>query len=476
MKSRHAMMALAAAAASAAGAVAEKPKDSTPPFAVVDPSAQNPIPPALTAPTAAPSNECATSDSELSALREKAAQPQAGSSLLVKLGDTLMQESRGFADGRFVDEAERAYQRALTLDRKNAEAMVGLAWVCHSRHEFEEGNIWAGNALVLNPHLSRAHALLGDAAVEVGVYDKAFEHYQEALDLLPDLSSYSRASQLMWLTGDVTKACWLMEKAISAGGPHPENTAWCQTQLAKMLFETGQLQRADQQVLAALQRAPTNPQALLMAGRIKVANNDYDAATELFGRVLDVAPNHEALVALGDLHALTGRPAESEALYRRVVDLHRNGATHGHGGDTREHTHRTGNTQLARFLADHDRHLEEALMEAVTAYERYPNVFVADTLAWCHYKLGQYSEAHTAIQAAMRWNTPDAAMVFHAGMIAAKRGDPAAAASFLERALKLNPHFHPLKAVIALDELKRLAVSTPDNGIRSLGQAKMVEE
>lgn len=470
------MMALAAAVVCAAGAMAQVVQDSTQPGAGVETTVPNLISPGLPPPTVAPSSGRATSDPELSALREKASHPQAGGSILVKLGDTLMQESRGFADGRFVDEAERAYHRALALNRKNAEAMVGLAWVCHCRHEFEEGNIWAGNALVINPHLSRAHALLGDAAVEAGAYDEAFQHYQEALDLLPDLSSYSRASQLMWVTGDATKACWLMEKAMGAGGPHRENVAWCQAQLAKMHFETGRLLQADEQAQAALRRDPANPHALLIAGRITVAKKEYDAATKLFVQAIDVSPTHEALVALGDLYARTGRPAESEALYQRVADLHRDDASHQHDGNKHPHTHRAGNIQWARFLADHDRRLDEALVEARTAYQRHPNVFVADTLAWCHYKLGNYAEAETAIQAALRWNTPDAAMLFHAGMIATKRGNPSTAASFLTRSLKLNPHFHPLQAAVALDELGRLTGSPPPAGDCSLGEGKIVEE
>ncbi len=49
-----------------------------------------------------------------------------------------------------------------------------------------------------------------------------------------------------------------------------------------------------------------------------------------------------------------------------------------------------GSLELARFYADHDRKLPEALAMAEAEYKATPNVFAADTLAWCYYKNGRY--------------------------------------------------------------------------------------
>ena len=67
--------------------------------------------------------------------------------------------------------------------------------------------------------------------------------YQQMLDIRPDISSYSRGAHLLWLTGDKRKATWLMYKAILTGAPYAENTAWCQTQLALILFNSGAIAR-----------------------------------------------------------------------------------------------------------------------------------------------------------------------------------------------------------------------------------------
>ena len=89
---------------------------------------------------------------------------------------------------------------------------------------------------------------------------------------------------------------------------------------------------------------------------------------------------------------------------------------------------------------------------------------MADTLAWVYYKLERYAEARTAIQEALRWNTPDASILFHAGMIHLRLGDSVRARNYLYRALNLNPQFHPEQAVVATRMLETLAAQGPHAG------------
>ncbi|MCI0538380.1 MAG: tetratricopeptide repeat protein [Verrucomicrobiales bacterium] len=372
----------------------------------------------------------------------------------VQLGDRLMQKARESMESGLYERARSAYHKALDQDAKNEDALVGLAWVNNTQHVFDEGRSWAEKALATNPKLSRAHALLGDAAVELGDYEEALDHYQKALDIRPDLSSYSRSAHLVWLMGDARKGRLLMEKAIKAGGPYAENSAWCRAELARMLWQDGALLPAEQQAELALKQAPKNANVLATLARIKTANKQYDQAIELYQRAIEIIPTHDAFVALGDLFALSHRPEEAMKQYNRVVDLHVSGAAHSHGSVGQLHSH--GNAQLARFYADHDRNLDDALREARLAYRDYKNVYVADTLAWCYYKKGHYEEAGKTIRKALRLNTPDPSILFHAGMIHSKLGDRGTAQKYLYRALSLNPQFHPLDSAIAAETLKKL--------------------
>jgi tetratricopeptide (TPR) repeat protein len=335
-----------------------------------------------------------------------------------------------------------------------------MAWVCNSRHDFEAGGRWARQTLEVVPKTAEAFALLGDAAVEYGDYDAAFEYYQDCLDLAPNLSSYSRAAQLLWLTGDVSRAKNLMRKAIAAGSSRPEDTAWCRAELARMCLNTGSVTVAEREAEIALQSAPNLPHALVVMGGVKSALRDYPAAIGLYRRAVEIAPTHDALVALGDLYALAGQDGEAAKTYVRVVALHKSDSQeHSHDGVRHQHIPARGNAQLARFLADHDRDLDEALAAADAAFRSFTNVFVADALAWCYYKKGEFDKAHQTILKALRWNTPDATIHFHAGMIAAKLGDHGFARMQLYRALNLNPHFHPKDAPLAAETLKALAAA-----------------
>jgi tetratricopeptide (TPR) repeat protein len=364
----------------------------------------------------------------------------------VGLGDALMQKARETMDTTWYGHAETAYQKGLALDPKNVASLTGMAWVTGCRHQFPLSIGWANRAVAVEPMNPTAYGLLGDAAVEQGDYTAAFQHYQKMLDIAPNLSSYSRAAHLLYLTGDTRKATWLMQKAIAAGAPHAENTAWCRAQLALMLWNTGALLPAEQTLEKALAQAPNNYHLLTAMGRLKASRKDYRAAIEYYQKAIAISPQHEAVVALGDLYALTGDRQAAETQYALVEQLHlrhESAGVHGH-------------LQVARFYADHDRNLAEALTLAERDYQEHPNVFAADTLAWCYYKNDRHEQARTAIRKALSQRTPDASILFHAGMIYAKLGDRVAAQKYLYQALSLNPNFHPTDATVAAETLKKL--------------------
>src|SRR5262245_24368615 len=160
------------------------------------------------------------------------------------LGDAFMQKARETADASYYGRAEQAFGQARTLDVGGADALVGLAWVQSARQEFEQSTEWATHALAIDPTRPAAYRLHADAALELGDYDLAAEHYQKMLDLRPDISAYSRSAHYLFVTGDVRRATWLMDKAVKTGAPYAENTAWCRAQLALMQLARGHLHAA----------------------------------------------------------------------------------------------------------------------------------------------------------------------------------------------------------------------------------------
>ena len=98
-------------------------------------------------------------------------------------------------------------------------------------------------------------------------------------------------------------------------------------------------------------KAPHNYHLQLVEGKIKSSQSDYPAAIEAYKKAIEVAPQHEALVLLGDLYHLTGNEAEAKKQYDLVETVYKMNKARG----------MTGDWALAKFYADHDRNLPEAL-------------------------------------------------------------------------------------------------------------------
>ena len=361
-------------------------------------------------------------------------------------GDALMQKARETLDLSYYGHAESAYTQALALNPKNENALIGMAWVNGGRHEFEKSTDWANKALAIDPQSNDAYGLIGDADVEMGRYDAAYTDYQKMLDIRPDSASYSRGAHLLALTGDTRKGAWLMIKAIHTGAPYAENTAWCRANLALMVYNQGAIVPAEQILTETLKLAPNNYYALYTMGRVQAAKKNYPAAIGYYQKAIAVVPQHDALVGLGDLYQLTGRTADANKEYALVETIHTLQKANGVRGDW----------QVAQFYANHDRNLPQALQMIQEEYKTRPNVYVADTLAWCLYKNGRYAEAKTASEKALSQKTPEAGFLFHAGMIDAKLGNRISAGNELYQALNLNPNFSPLDAPVAAATLKQL--------------------
>lgn len=366
-----------------------------------------------------------------------------------RLGDSLMQKARETMDLSYYGRAESAYRSSLELKPDYANALVGIAWVLSGRHEFEQSIEWAQKALKTEPNRADAYGLLGDAATETGDYDSAFEYYQKMLDLKPGIASYSRAAHLLFITGGYKKATLLMSKAIGAGGAYPENRAWCLAQMALLDFAQGAYVPASQLLMQGLTEVPSNYHLLAAMGKVKAAMKDYPAAIEYYKKAQALVPQHEVVVALGDLYKLQGRTAEANEQYALVDFIRKLNKANGVVGDL----------QLASFLADHDRDLAEALQLAEAEYKARPTVYAADTLAWCYYKNGRIPEARKYSLKALSQNTPEAMFLYHRGQILAKAGDIGGARKVLYQALSQNPYFDPIGANVVMKEVQELGAA-----------------
>ncbi len=365
------------------------------------------------------------------------------------LGQAYLQKARETGDPGYYPRAEALFQQALTADDDDVEAIVGLGTLALARHEFAEALDWGERARALNPYHAAAYGVIGDAQVELGHYDDAVETVQAMVNLRPDLGSYSRVSYLRELMGDREGALLAMEQAATAGSGYAENVAWVRVQLGNLRFDGGNLTGSAREYAAALAAVPSFAPALAGQARVAAASGDLDRAAELYARAVQIIPLPEFVVAYGDVLSAAGRPDEAKAQYALVSAIQQLYAANGVDTDL----------ELALFTADHGRpeELPIAVEQARAQVATRPSIGAWDILAWTLYRSGDFDGAAEATEQALRLGTQNALMRFHAGMIAAARGESAQAIALLESALDLNPHFsirHAPEARATLEQLR----------------------
>jgi tetratricopeptide (TPR) repeat protein len=363
-----------------------------------------------------------------------------------QLGYGYIQKARDTGDPAYYGRAESALEKAVQINAEDADSIVGLGSLALSRHEFQQALDWGLKAYALAPHNARVYGVLGDAYTELGNYEGAVQAVQTMVDTRPDLSSYSRVSYVRELHGDMPGAIDAMQQAVEAGSPNAENTNWTRVQLGQLYWMQGNLAAAEREYQQVLTYFPTYMYALGSMGQVRAAQGKLDEAADYYRRALDVVPLPQYVIALGDIYTRQGKADEAKKQYDLLQFIAKTYEANGVNFDI----------ELASFLADHDQDLPRALALAQKSGASRQDVHTQDAFAWVLYKNGKYDEAQAAMTKALRLGKLDPLFYFHAGMIAARRGDTAQARTYLQKALALNPQFHIFYADQAAAELRKL--------------------
>lgn len=368
------------------------------------------------------------------------------------LGDALIRKARESGDPSYFNRAEEALKKSLEINPGNAGAMRHLSYVFYSRHEFEAAAAHARKAIEMDPTDGDSYGILGDALMETGAYEKAEDAYEKMMQREESLYSYSRRAGLKSMRGDSAGAIADLERAVAAGkaAKQPaESIAWAQWQLGSDHFTLGQLATAESFYRQSLETFPNYYRALASLAQVRAAQKKYGEAIDLYRKAVAILPMPEYIAALGDVYRKTGKPEEARKQYELVEYI----------GKLSALNKALYNRELAYFYADHDVKLQEGLELARRELEYRRDIYAYDVLAWNLYKNGQSEKAGEAIGEALKLNTKDAKLFYHAGMIYHRLGDKQKAREYLSRALETNPHFHIFFAEIAARTLKDLEMS-----------------
>ncbi len=395
---------------------------------------------AVSVPPAAPlASDASVADSTIRFLENRVKDDPEDFSATGKLAGLYLQKLRETGNAQYLELATRAARASLESvpEARNPGGLAALALAEFASHEFASAKEHAVRLIELEPRKSYPQGILGDALVELGEYDQAEIAYKKIVNLDGGIShgSETRFARLAQLRGDNAGAqkhfATALTLALALPAPPRETVAWLRWQLGETAFSVGDYETAEKHYRDSLVTFPDYYRSIASLGRVRAARNDLPGAIENYEKVTRILPDPSYIAALGDLYKLAGREEDAKKQYELVEQI-------GHLSVTSGELY---NRQLALFYADHDLKNEEAYNLAAKEYEQRKDVYGADALAWTALKARKLSEAQTAMKAALRLNTRDARLFYHAGMIEKSAGNNAEAKRLLETALQISPVF-----------------------------------
>ena len=145
----------------------------------------------------------------------------------VLLADALLRQSRVSADGRLVFRAESVLQSVLKDAPAYYDALRLLGAVYLSQHRFREAEQLGRRARNLRPSDAWNYGIIGDALIELGDYQDAFDAFETMMNIRPSAAAYARVAYARELQGNLTGALEAMLMAAEATSVHdPEARAW----------------------------------------------------------------------------------------------------------------------------------------------------------------------------------------------------------------------------------------------------------
>jgi tetratricopeptide (TPR) repeat protein len=345
-----------------------------------------------------------------------------------------------------------AARLAMKIAPSQTQAAGLEAAILYSLHDFHGAFAAADKLIRANPAELGALATRADASIELGNLDAARADLAILKAQAPGAAVDVRLARLAAVSGDLPGAVALARQARDEAAVDGSDLGFYEYALAEYERNAGHAAAAELGYRAALDVRATDLGALLGLARIQAYDGRIDDAITTLETATAIAPTPEAEGLLGDLLALRGGPgdvAASDAAYGTVRLTRTLSALAGTVYD------RT----LVKFDLDHGAVTPATVDQARAGLAERTDAGAHDLLAWALHGSGQDDAAWAESQAAMAAGAADGRTLFHAGAIAAARGEGVFAAGLLDRALALGPALDPLERSAAESIRSGLAVA-----------------
>jgi tetratricopeptide (TPR) repeat protein len=359
---------------------------------------------------------------------------------MVALTEDYIQEARVTGDYAYYDKASlELLGKVLKNNPKNFDALTLKALILLSQHHFSDALDVGNQAVTINPYNAFIYGVLDDANLELGRYDSAIKMADKMTSIRPDLRSYARISYLREIFGDIPGAISAIKLAVSAGYPGLEQTEWARMILGHLYEIEGQVDSAQMVYQKALLERPDYPFAIAGLGRIEKEKGNYPEAIKYFEKAKDLIVEYSFKDELTDLYRLNNEPSKGDQSAQDVID-----ELGGNLGDESQsiHGHYADKELAYAYLKTNPADLDKALKHALVEYDRRPdNIDVCEAVAWVRYKRGEYAQADTLINKALRTHSRNPVLLCHAGLIKVKAGEVTQGEALIKTAVEQDPYF-----------------------------------
>jgi tetratricopeptide (TPR) repeat protein len=346
------------------------------------------------------------------------------------LATALVRHAQETSNVSFYSQAEDAVKKSVQLAPNNFDAEKIQVSILLGEHEYPAA-LEAANTLNKRvPDDVMVYGLLTDANVELGNYEDAEDSAQWMLNLRPgNLPALIRAAHLRELFGDAEGAYELQELAYQSTPPtETAERAELLTQMGHLRLASGSTDAAEKLLQQALTYFPNYPSALRNLAQLRIAQKRYADAAVLLQQRDQAAPHTENLYDLAEALQLAGRDAEANKAF---ADFETHSLVESVGKNN-------SNRELVFYYADHAYQPAKALDVAKREHAWRHDVYTLDAYAWALHVNGRDAEARKQIETALAVGIRDSKIFAHAGEIALKLGDRAAAKNYLEEAVSLH--------------------------------------
>ena len=353
-----------------------------------------------------------------------------------------------------IDDVLRARRMAeLSLyeqPRGNEGAEIALASVELTLHQFKAALAETKRIERIDPTEPQMRIREASLDLELGDYTSA----KRIIDRLPprknlDISRDTLIARYEELTGRLAGAREILARVTaqenSVLDAPAQQRAWFFFRSGEMAFEAGDNDAALSDEDQALATFPNYAEANRLKARFSCALKRWQSCRDAALASANVVPYPETLGYEEDADRALGDTPGAERIADLIVTIERIG-----------NAQHISDRLLAIYYAEH--HIRTADAYAIARLELgvRDDIFTEDTLAWAAAADGRWNEARTAAGKALRFDTENSLMQYHAGIIALHFGDRDGAKRRFQKALILNPSFHSVYADDARAQLARL--------------------